>query len=125
MTKLVDGIAHHFETNTEKIVLGYYYRKKRVQENDKLYGAKFRVKKKILRKLKEKEQDIRWKAANIIVKTAYEEQYAIVLEKLDKRPANNMVKKMKDKQPRHRIFQASFRDIQRAIEEKAESTVFQ
>ena len=74
-----------------------------------------------MRKLKErmKKQDIKWKIANIIVKTAYEKGYAIVLEKLGKRVANNMVKRIRDKQLRHRIFQASFRGIQKAIEEKA------
>ena len=30
-----------------------------------------------------------------------------------------MISRIRDKQPRHRIFQASFRGIQRAIEEKA------
>jgi len=122
VTILVDGVAYLFETNTEKLVLGYYYRRKRIQEKyDKLYGVKFRVKKKILRKLKEKEKklDIKWKVANIIVKVAYEKRYAIVLEKLGKKPANNMIKRIRDKQLRHRIFQASFRGIQKAIEEKA------
>ena len=122
VTMLVDGVAYLFETNTEKLVLGYYYRRKRIQEKyDKLYGVKFRVKKKILRKLKEKEKklDIKWKVANIIVKVAYEKRYAIVLEKLGKKPASNMIKRIRDKQLRHRVFQASFRGIQKAIEEKA------
>ena len=106
----------------EKLVLGYYYHRKKVQERyDKLYGKKSRIKKKVLSKLKErkKKQDIKWKIVNIIVKTAYERGYAIVLEKLGKRVANNMVKRIRDKQLRHRIFQASFRGIQKAIEEKA------
>ena len=122
VTMLVDGIAYLFETNIEKLVLGYYYRRKKIQEKyDRLYGVKSRVKRKILRKLKERERklDIKRKIANIIVKTAYEKRYAIVLEKLGKKPANNMIARIKDKQLRHRIFQASFRGIQRAIEEKA------
>jgi len=122
VTVLVDGIAYLFETNIEKIVLGYYYRRKRIQEKyDKLYGVKSRAKRKVLRRLRErkKKNDIRWKIANIIVRTAYEKQHAIVLEKLGKRPANSMVRRMRDKQLRHRIFQASFRGIQKAIEEKA------
>ena len=122
VTTIVDGVAYLFETGTEKLVLGYYYRRKRIQERyDKLYGKKSRVKKKVLRRLKErkKKQDIRWKTANIIVRTAYERQYAIVLEKLGKKPAQNMIKKIRDKQLRHRIFQASFIGIQKAIEEKA------
>ena len=122
VTILVDGIAHLFETDTEKLVLGYYYRRKRIQEKyDKLYGVKSRIKRKAMRKLKErkKKNDIKWKIANIIVRVAYEKRYTIVLEKLGKKPANNMVKRIKDRQLRHRIFQASFRGIQKAIEEKA------
>ena len=122
ITMLVDEVAFLFETDMVRIILGYYYRKKRIQERyDKLYGVKSRIKRKALRKLKERKKklDIKWKIANTIVKTAYEKQYAIVLEKLSKRVANNMIKRIKDKQLRHRIFQASFRGIQRAIEEKA------
>ncbi|MCD6324626.1 MAG: IS200/IS605 family accessory protein TnpB-related protein [Desulfurococcales archaeon] len=106
----------------EKLVLGYYYRRKKLQAKyDKSYGVKSRTKRKVLKRLKEKREknDIRWKIANIIVRTAYEKRYAIVLEKLGKHVANNMIKKVKNRQLRHRIFQASFRGIQRAIEEKA------
>ncbi len=122
VTMLVDGAAYLFETNTEKLVLGYYYRRKKIQEKyDKLYGKKSRAKRKVMRKLKErkKKHDIKWKIANIIVRTAYEKQYAIIIEKLGKRVANNMIVRIRDKQLRHRIFQASFRGIQKAIEEKA------
>ncbi len=45
------------------------------------------------------------------------------MKKLDKKPASNMITKVRDKirdrKLRHRIYQASFRGIQRAIEEKA------
>ncbi len=119
---LVDDIAYLFETDTRKLVLGYHYRRKRIQEKyDKLYGKKSRAKRKVLKKLKERKKklDIRWKIANIIVRTAYERRYAIVVEKLGKRVANNMAKRVKDKQLRHRIFQASFKGIQKAVEEKA------
>jgi len=122
VTTLVDGIAYLFETNTEKLVLGYYYRRKKVQEKyDKLYGKRSRIKKKVLRKLKEKKKknDIKWKIANLIVRTAHERQYAIVLEKLGKKPASNMIRRISNKQLRHRIFQACFRGVQKAIEEKA------
>ncbi len=122
VTMLVDSVAYLFETNTEKLVLGYHYRRKKIQERyDKLYGKKSRIKKKAMRKLKEKKKklDIRWKIANIIVRSAYEKQYAIILEKLGKKPANNMIKRIGDKRLRHRIFQASFKGIQKAIEEKA------
>ena len=122
VTIMVVGVAFLFETSIEKLVLGYYYRRRKVQERyDKLYGVKSRIKRKILKKLKEKKRksDIRWKIVNIIVRTAYERQYAIVLEKLGKKPANDMIAKIKDKQLRHRIFQASFKGTQNAIEEKA------
>ena len=122
VTILVDGIAYLFETDIEKLVLGYHYRRKRIQERyDKLYGKKSRIRRKVLRKLKErkKKSDIRWKIANIIVRVAYEKRYAIVLEKLGKRVANNMIKRIRDRQLRHRIFQASFSGVQRAIVEKA------
>ena len=57
VTTLVDGIAYLFKTNTEKLVLGYYYRRKKVQEKyDKLYGKKSRIKKRVLRKLKERKK---------------------------------------------------------------------
>jgi len=122
ITILIDGVAYLFETDTEKLVLGYYYRRKRIQERyDEFYGKKSRVKRKVMRKLKEgeKKQDIKWKVANLIVRIAYEKQYAIVLERLGRKPVSNMIKRVKDRQLRHRIFQASFRGIQRAIEEKA------
>ncbi len=122
VTILVDGTAYLFETDMEKLVLGYYYRRKSVQEKyDKLHGSSSRVKRKVLRKLKErkKKSDIKWKIANIVVRTAHEKQHAIVLENLGKKAADSMIEKIKDAQLRHRIFQASFRGIQNAIREKA------
>ena len=119
---LVDGRAYFFETGSRDTVLGYYYRRKRVEERyDKLYGVKCRVKRKILRRLKEKKKksDLRWKLANIIVRVAKEKRYAVVLEKLGRSPAKNMINHVKDDQLRHRIYQASFKGAQRAIEEKA------
>ena len=122
VTILVDGSAYLFETNIEKLVLGYHYRRKSLQERyDKLYGVKSRIKRKAMRKLKErkKKQDTRWKIANIIVRLAYEKRYAIVLEQLGKRPATNMLRRIRDRQLRHRIYQAAFKAMQQAIEEKA------
>jgi len=119
---LIDGVAYLFETNVKDIVLGYYYRRKRVQEKyDKLYGIDSRIKRRVLRKLREKRKkdDVRWKIANIIVRAAYEKQYAVVLEKLGKRVNEKMIEGVRDDQLRHRLFQASFRGVQRAIEEKA------
>jgi len=122
VTVLIDGSAYLFKTRTRDIVLGYYYRRKRIQERyDKLYGVKSRTKRKTLRKLREKcrKEDARWKIANIIVRAAYVRCYAIVLENLGDNPAEGMIEGIKDEQLRHRIFQASFKGVQAAIVEKA------
>jgi IS605 OrfB family transposase len=119
---LVDDKVFLFETGFRDIVLGYYYRRKRVQEKyDKLYGASCRVKRRIFRKLKErkKKSDLRWKLANIVVRVAREKQYVVVLEELGEEPAKEMINNVKDDQLRHRIYQASFKGVQKAIEEKA------
>jgi IS605 OrfB family transposase len=119
---LIDGGVYLFETGFRDIVLGYYYRRKRVQERyDKLYGVNCRVKRKILRRLKErgKKSDLKWKLANIVVRVAWERQYAVILEELGEEPAKEMINSVKDDQLRHRIYQASFKGVHRAIEEKA------
>jgi IS605 OrfB family transposase len=119
---LVDGRVLLFETGFRGIVLGYHYRRRRVQERyDKLHGVNCRVKRKILRRLKEgrKKSDLRWKLANIVVRVARERQYAIVLEELGEEPAKEMINHIGDDQLRHRVYQASFKGVQRAIEEKA------
>jgi IS605 OrfB family transposase len=119
---LVDDKVYLFETGFRDIVLGYYYRRKRIQERyDKLYGASCRVKRRVLRRLKErrKKSDLKWKLANIVVRVAREKQYAVILEELGEEPAREMINNVKDDQLKHRIYQASFKGVQRAIEEKA------
>jgi len=119
---LVDGSTYLFEAGFRDIILGYYYRRKRVQEKyDKVYGVSCRVKRRALRKLRERKvkNDLRWKLANIIVRIAKESWYAVVLEKLGKNPAREMINHIRDDQLRHRIYQASFKGVQRAVEEKA------
>jgi len=119
---LVDGGVYLLETRFRDIVLGYYYRRKRVQEKyDKPHGVSSRTRRKALRKLRERKRknDLKWKLANIVVRVAKENWYAIVLERLGKNPARGMINHVKDDQLRHRIYQASFRGVQQAIEEKA------
>jgi len=119
---LVGGSVYLFETGVGDTVLGYYYRRKRIQEKyDGVYGAKSRIKKKIFKRLNERKRksDLRRKLAKIIVRVAVGKQYAIALEKLGKNPARGMINHVRDDQLRHRIYQASFRGVQRAIEEKA------
>jgi len=122
ITALIDGKAYLFETDMGKTVQGYYYRRKSIQERyDKTFGAKSREKNKVMKKLKEgeKKKDTKYKNANILVREAKKRQEGIVLEDLGENVANEMLKHIRDKELRHRIYQASFNGTQKAIEEKA------
>ena len=121
---LIDGIVYLFETDLSRITLGYYYRRKRVQERyDRVYGSGSRPARKIFKGLSNNEgalkREIRWKLAALIAREAARRQAAIVLERLGKEPAKGMIERIKDSQLRHRVFQAAFKGMQRAIEEKA------
>jgi len=80
-----------------------------------------------LEELKEgrKKADIRWKTANIIVRTAYEKKYAIVLKKPGEHVANNMIKKIKSRQLHHRYSRQASRASKKLSRRKLESTVSQ
>jgi len=121
---LIDGIVYLLETGLSRVTLGYYYRRKRVQEKyDKAYGPGSRPERRVFRRLSSNERalkkDIRWKLAALIAREAARRQAAIVLERLGKEPAKGMIERIKDPQLRHRVFQAAFKGMQRAIEEKA------
>jgi IS605 OrfB family transposase len=121
---LIDGIVYLLETNLSEVTLGYYYRRKRVQEKyDRIYGPGSRPARRVLRRLGSNERvlkrEIRWKLAALIVREAARRQAAIVLERLGKEPANHMIEHIKNPQLRHRVFQAAFKGMQAAIEEKA------
>jgi len=121
---LIDGVVYLFETDLSRVTLGYYYRRKRVQERyDKVYGPGSRPARRVFRRLSNNERvlkrEIRWKLATLIVREAAKRQAAIVLERLGREPANHMIERIKDPQLRHRIYQAAFKGMQRAIEEKA------
>ncbi|MDT7868031.1 MAG: transposase [Acidianus sp.] len=121
---LIDGIVYLLETGLSRVTLGYYYRRKRVQERyDRVYGPGSRPARKIFKRLSSNERalkrEIRWKLATLIVRQAAKRQAAIVLERLGKGPANHMIEHIRDPQLRHRIFQAAFKGMQAAIEEKA------
>ena len=119
---MIDQDVYLLETGFKDITLGYHYRRKMIQEKyDKLCGVRCKAKRRVLRKLREGERkaDLRWKLANIIVRAAVERRSAIVLERLGRNPAKDMINHIKDAQLRHRIYQASFKGVQRAIEEKA------
>ena len=90
---LVDCIVYLFETGLKDITLGYYYRRKSVQEKyDRIYGPGSRIAGKIMGKLRERgrKKDTRFKIANIIVGIARGKQYAIIMEDLGREPAKRM-----------------------------------
>jgi IS605 OrfB family transposase len=121
---LIDGVVYLLETNLSRVTLGYYYRRRSVQEKyDRVYGPGSRPAMRVLRRLSNNERalkrEIRWKLAALIVREAARRQAAIVLERLGREPANHMIERIKNPQLRHRIFQAAFKGVQRAIEEKA------
>jgi len=120
----IDGLVYLFETNLSRVTLGYYYRRKRVQERyNRVYGPGSRPERKIFKRLSNNEgalkKEIRWKLAALIAREAARRQAAIVLERLGKEPAKGMIERIKDPQLRHRVYQAAFKGVQRAIEEKA------
>lgn len=122
VTTLIDFTPVIFETGLKKQTLGYYYRRKRVQERwDKRLGPRNRKKNKILRKLREgnRKRDIRLKIARIIVEEARKRKAGIILEDLPKNVQNKMLERIHDKQLRHRIYPSAFLGVQRAIEETA------
>jgi putative transposase len=65
-----------------------------------------------------RKKDIRLKIANIVSNTAKKLNAVVVLEKLSKQCPRNMIKGVKDPALMHRIYQAGFRGMARAIEEK-------
>jgi IS605 OrfB family transposase len=121
---LIDGIVYLLETGLSRVTLGYYYRRRSVQEKyDSVYGPGSRPERKIFRRLGSNEKalkkEVRWKLAALIVREAARRQAAIVLERLGKEPAKGMIERIKDPQLRHRVYQAAFKGIQKAVEEKA------
>jgi putative transposase len=67
---------------------------------------------------RKRKKDIRLKVANLIASTAKELNAVVVLEKLPKECPKNMIKSVKNATLRHRIYQAGFRSVVKAIEEE-------
>ncbi len=115
---LVDGKPTLLETNTRKITLGYEYRRKAITAGKSTKVREVRRKFMRLRE-RDKKADIRRKLAKLIVKEAYESRSAIILEDLPRRAPEHMVKDIKDKQLRLRIYRSAFSSMKNAIIEKA------
>ncbi|ACP44729.1 transposase, IS605 OrfB family [Sulfolobus islandicus Y.G.57.14] len=115
---LVDGKPMLLETNTKKITLGYEYRRKLTITGKSIKDREVRRKLKRLRE-RDKKVDIRRKLAKLIVKEAFESRSVIVLEDLPRRTPEHMIKDVKDKQLRLRIYRSAFSSMKNAIIEKA------
>ncbi|EHP70337.1 transposase, IS605 OrfB family, central region [Metallosphaera yellowstonensis MK1] len=115
---LVDGKPTLLETNTKRITLGYEYRRKTIITGRSTKDREVRGKLKRLRE-RDKKVDVRRKLAKLIVKEAFESRSAIVLEDLPGRTPEHMVKDIKDKQLRLRIYRSAFSSMKNAIIEKA------
>jgi len=115
---LVDGKPMLLETNTRRITLGYEYRRKAITTGKSTKDREVRRK---LRKLRERDKkvDIRRKLAKLIVKEAFESRSVIVLEDLPRRTPEHMIKDVKDKQLRLRIYRSAFSSMKNVIIEKA------
>ncbi len=127
VTVLVDDKAFKFVTMLRKVVERYHRHRRRIQEKFviSINGKKFPLSsiwRRAMSRLRERERKVDWrrKIASIIVKTAKELGYGIVVERLPKRAQENMINGVGNSILRHRIYQASFRGMVKMIREVAE-----
>lgn len=111
--KVLDKV-YIFETGIKKITIGYA-RYREIIQSVKGNGYVSRA---IHGRERKRKRDIRLKIANIIANTAKNLNAIVVLEKLPKQCPRNMIRDVRDTALRHRIYQAGFRGMVRAIEEK-------
>jgi len=102
------------ETGIKRITVGYARYRETVQS---IRGNRH-VKTANYGRERSRKKDIRLKTANIIARTARALNAVVVLEKLPKQCPRNMIKGVRDPSLRHRIYQAGFRGMVKAIEEK-------
>jgi len=102
------------ETGIKRITIGYARYREVVQS---IKGNEYtgRV---IHGRERKRKKDIRLKIANIVANTAKKLNAIVILEKLPKRCPRNMIRDVRDPVLRHRIYQAGFRGMVRAIEEE-------
>jgi len=111
-------------TNFSKVVLGYAYRRARIQQKwSKVYGVKGnRRLKKVLRKLRERnvKRDIKFKLVKEIINVVKDGM--VVLEKLPKRFQDRVIERKRNSRLNgldiHRLKQASIRGVHKLITEK-------
>jgi len=98
------------ETEIKRITIGYAtYREvaQSVKGNGYVYGV-----------IRGRERGIRLKIADIVSNRAKNINAVVVLEKLPKQYSRNMIRDVRDPVLRHRIYQARFRGMVKAIEEE-------
>jgi putative transposase len=111
--KVLDKV-YILETGIRRITIGYA-RYREVVQSVKGNGYAGRA---IHGRERKRKRDIRLKIANIIANTAESLNAVVVLEELPKQCPRNMIRGVRDATLRHRIYQAGFRGMVRAIEEK-------
>ncbi len=102
------------QTDVKKLTLGYANYREVIQS---VKGNRY-VKRVIHGRERNKKRDRRYKIASIVASTAEKLKAVVVLEKLPKQCPKNMIRDVRDKRLRHRIYQAGFRSVIKAIEEK-------
>jgi putative transposase len=111
--KVLDKV-YILETGIKRITIGYA-RYREVVQSVKGNGYVCRA---IRGGERKRKKDVRLKIANIVANTARKLNAVVVLENLPEQCPRNMIKGVKDPALRHRIYQAGFRGMARAIEEK-------
>ncbi|ADG91046.1 RNA-guided endonuclease InsQ/TnpB family protein [Thermosphaera aggregans] len=102
------------ETGVKRITIGYARYREAVQS---VKGNGY-VGRAIHGRERKRKRDIRSKIANIVSNTAKSLNAVVVLEELPKQCPRNMIRDVRDPALRHRIYQAGFRGMVKAIEEK-------
>ena len=102
------------ETGVKRITIGYA-RYREVVQSVKGNGYVGRA---IHGRERKRKKDIRSKIANIVSNTAKSINAVVVLEELPKQCPRNMIRDVRDSALRHRIYQAGFRGMVKAIEEE-------
>jgi putative transposase len=111
--KVLDKV-YILETGIKRITIGYA-RYREVVQSVKGNGYVCRA---VRGRERKRKKDVRLKIANIVANTARKLNAVVVLENLPEQCPRNMIKGVKDPALRHRIYQAGFRGMARAIEEK-------
>jgi len=111
--KVLDKV-YILETGIKRITIGYA-RYREVVQSVKGNGYVCRA---IHGSEHKRKKDTRLKIANIVSNTAKNINAVVVLEKLPKQCPRNMIRDVRDLALRHRVYQAGFRGMVKAIEEK-------